>query len=441
VKGTILIIDDDPDILGALSVLLEDEFARVQTESNTNRISALVSSGNFDAILLDMNFSAGINSGNEGLFWLSKIREANPRASVILMTAYGNISLAVEGIKRGAKDFILKPWDNEKLIATLRATLTQAKPSEQRVDRSTSVFIKGQSRVMEKLYEQIKKVAATDASVLLLGENGTGKEVAARELHRLSARANEIFLSVDMSTLTPALFESEMFGHKKGAFTDARTDRQGRFESAQRGTLFLDEIGNLPLPQQMKLLAVLQNREVTPLGSNESIPVDVRLISATNTPLPLLSQQGLFRQDLLFRINTVTLTIPPLRDRENDVLLLASHFLDRYRKQYKRGNVEFNDEAKQSLLSYSWPGNVRELQHTIEKAVILSEGEWITSVDLNLSISAKPVLPTSLKTLEDLEKDALERALVNHGGNIVQAAKTLGITRQTLYNKMKKYGL
>jgi DNA-binding NtrC family response regulator len=441
VKGSILIIDDDPDILGALSVLLEDEFARVQTESNTNRIPALVSSGNFDAILLDMNFSAGINSGNEGLFWLSKIREANPHASVILMTAYGNISLAVEGIKRGAKDFILKPWDNEKLIATLRATLTQSKPSEQKLDRNTSVFIKGQSRVMEMLHEQMKKVAATDASVLLLGENGTGKEVVARELHRLSARAGEIFLSVDMSTLTPTLFESEMFGHKKGAFTDARADRQGRFESAQCGTLFLDEIGNLPLPQQMKLLTVLQNREVTPLGSNESLPVDVRLISATNAPLPLLSQQGLFRQDLLFRINTVTLTIPPLRERENDTLILASHFLDRYRTQYKRGKVEFNDGAKQSLLSYSWPGNVRELQHTIEKAVILSEGEWITSGDLNLSISAKPVSTTSLKTLEEMEKDALELALVNHGGNIVQAAKTLGITRQTLYNKMKKYGL
>jgi DNA-binding NtrC family response regulator len=441
VKGSILIIDDDRDILGALSVLLEDEFARVQTESNTNRIPALVSSGNFDAILLDMNFSAGINSGNEGLFWLSKIREANPHASVILMTAYGNISLAVEGIKRGAKDFILKPWDNEKLIATLRATLTQAKPSAQKADRNISVFVRGQSRVVEMLHEQMKKVAATDASVLLLGENGTGKEVVARELHRLSARAHEIFLSVDMSTLTPALFESEMFGHKKGAFTDAHIDRQGRFESAQRGTLFLDEIGNLPLAQQMKLLTVLQSREVTPLGANESIPLNVRLISATNSPLTLLSQQGLFRQDLLFRINTVTLTIPPLRDRENDVLLLASHFLDRYRTQYKRENVEFKDEAKQSMLSYSWPGNVRELQHTIEKAVILSEGEWITRDDLNLSISAKPALTTSLKRLEDMEKDALELALVSHGGNIVQAAKTLGITRQTLYNKMKKYGL
>jgi DNA-binding NtrC family response regulator len=439
-KGNILIIDDDPDILGALRVLLEDEFTHVQTESNTNRIASLAA-GPYDVILLDMNFSAGINSGNEGLFWLSKIREANAEAAVIMMTAYGNIALAVEAIKRGAKDFVLKPWDNEKLIATLKAAMLQTRPVRERAISRPTVFIEGKSNVMLALQEKLRKVAPTDASVLLLGENGTGKEIVARELHRLSSRSNEVFSSVDLSTLSPSLFESEMFGHKKGSFTDARTDRDGRFAAAHDGTLFLDEIANLPLQQQLKLLTVLQNREVTPVGANKPVAIDIRLITATNTPLQSLTDQGLFRQDLLYRINTITLTVPPLREREGDIIALADHFLNSYSEQYNKEALEIAADAKHAMLTYPWPGNVRELQHTIEKAVILCSNERITKDDLTLSISSRAALTESPKTLEDIEKEAMQKTLVDHGGNIVQAARTLGITRQTLYNKMKKYGL
>jgi two-component system response regulator HydG len=461
-KQSVLIIDDDLDVLNALAVLLEDEFDSILTESNSIRIPALVA-GYYDIILLDMNFSAGVNSGNEGLFWLSKILEARPAASVIMMTAYGNIAIAVEAIKRGAKDFVLKPWDNEKLITTLRATIAMGKTSGKKqpaLEEKERVHLIGKSKPMMVLQEQIAKVAGTDASVLILGENGTGKEIVARELHRLSKRGNEVFISVDLSTITPNLFESELFGHKKGSFTDAHTDRQGRFEMAHGGTLFLDEIGNLPVEQQAKLLTALQNMEVTPVGSNIPVPVNVRLLSATNAPLPQWAMQGRFRQDLLFRINTISLTLPALRDRGDDILLLATYFLEIYKTKYTRDELALTDDAKEALLRYSWPGNVRELQHTMEKAVILGEGAIITNKELNLlydvKSSYKNMPETSeadlwvgsflnkynvVKTLDDLEKDALLRALNSYNGNVVQAAKALGITRQTLYNKMKKYGI
>jgi DNA-binding NtrC family response regulator len=433
-----LIIDDDRDVLDALAILLEDDFI-VSRESTANRIQSLPLQ-DFDVVLLDMNFSAGLNTGNEGLFWLTKILEIDKTASVIMMTAYGNITLAVEAIKRGAKDFVLKPWENDKLLATIRTCLRKERSLKAKPEVTENSFVNGVSPSMLLLQEQIRKVAATEASVLLLGENGTGKELIAREIHRLSTRASAIFLSVDLSTLSSGVFESELFGHKRGAYTDAKTDRTGRFEAANGGTLFLDEIGNIPVDQQVKLLTVLQNRQVTPVGSNESVSVNVRLISATNAPLLKMAEQGLFRQDLLYRLNTVTLEIPPLRARQLDILSLAEYFLTMFSGQYKKENLVLTDEARQMLLDYHWPGNVRELKHTMEKAVILGAGIAITPKDLNLVLSSKTSSVTD-KTLEGLERQAMVDALSRHGGNIVHAAKALGITRQTFYNKMKKYGL
>jgi two-component system response regulator HydG len=433
-----LIIDDDPDVLDAIAILLEDDFI-VSRENSANRIQSLALQ-DFDIILLDMNFSAGLNTGNEGLYWLSKILEIDKCASVIMMTAYGNIALAVEAIKRGAKDFILKPWENDKLLATIRTCLRKDRASRTTTEAQGMSYVEGVSPPMLLLQEQMRKVAATEASVLLLGENGTGKEVVAKEIHRLSNRASSVFLSVDLSTLSSGVFESELFGHKKGAYTDAKTDRIGRFESANGGTLFLDEIGNIAIDQQVKLLTVLQSRQLTPVGSNERVTINVRIISATNAPLLKMTEQGLFRQDLLYRLNTVTLEIPPLRVRQDDIISLANHFLKMFGQQYKKENPVLTEDAQQMLLKYNWPGNVRELKHTIEKAVILGETNTISSKDLNLVLSSKPN-STDDKTLEGLERQAIVDALSRHGGNIVHAAKALGITRQTFYNKMKKYGL
>jgi DNA-binding NtrC family response regulator len=433
-----LIIDDDRDVLDAIAILLEDDFI-VSRENSANRIQSLPLQ-DFDIILLDMNFSAGLNTGNEGLYWLTRILEIDKHASVIMMTAYGNISLAVEAIKRGAKDFVLKPWENDKLLATIRTCLRKERASKTTTEVRQVSFIEGASPPMVLLQEQIRKVAATDASVLLLGENGTGKELVAKEIHRLSNRASSIFLSADLSTLSSGVFESELFGHRKGAYTDAKTDRIGRFEAANGGTLFLDEIGNIVIDQQVKLLTVLQNRQVTPVGSNESVAINVRLISATNAPLAEMTEQGLFRQDLLYRLNTVTLEIPPLRVRQPDIISLANHFLSMFGNQYKKENLTLTEEARQMLIEYNWPGNVRELKHTIEKAVILGESNTISPKDLNLVLSSKATAVNN-KTLEGLERQAMVDALSRHGGNIVHAAKALGITRQTFYNKMKKYGL
>jgi DNA-binding NtrC family response regulator len=434
--GSILIIEDDADVVDALVVLLEDEFSRIDSQTNPNRLHS-ISFSNYDIILLDMNFSAGINSGNEGLYWLNAILTKDPRASVIMMTAYGNINLAVEAIKRGAKDFVLKPWDNDKLLATIRANVKRKKT--ELLEASEGIFVEGKTKGMISLQEQITKVAATDASVLILGENGTGKELVARRIHELSRRSSGPFVTVDLSTITETIFESELFGYKKGAFTDAKADKKGRLETANGGTLFLDEIGNLPLSQQAKLLTALQTRKVTPVGSATSVDLDIRLLSATNALLHERVKEGTFRQDLLYRINTITLTVPPLRERGDDVIVLAEHFLKLYSSKYKKSGV-LDATAISALRMHSWPGNVRELQHTIEKALILSSADLITQADLNLSISGMAVQPGG-KTLDDIEKRALQHALSEHGGNIVQAAKSLGITRQTLYNKMKKYGI
>lgn len=438
---SILIIDDDRDVLDALAVLVEDDFAKVVKESSPNRIESILLE-NFDVVLLDMNFSAGINTGNEGLFWLSRIKQLSPSTEIVVMTAYGNIALAVEAIKRGAKDFVLKPWDNEKLLTTLKSANIEKKQRKVSAGNvANSEYVEGVSSVMKSVQEQIKRVAATDASVLFLGENGTGKEVFARMIHRFSKRSGQPFTLVDLSTIPPSLFESELFGHKKGSFTDAKTDRQGKLAAANHGTLFLDEIGNLPLTQQVKLLTVLQSRTVTPVGSTESFPVDVRIVSATNANLADRVGSGEFRQDLLYRINTITITIPPLRERTEDIALLANHFLNEFRSNYNRPTLEMSESALSALKDYDWPGNVRELRHTIEKAVILADKDFIDADNLALSISGRPRTGAGLKTLEDIEKDAMINALNTHGGNIVHAARALGITRQTLYNKMKKYGI
>lgn len=438
---SILIIDDDRDVLDALAVLVEDDFAKVVKEGGPNRIGSIMSE-NFDVVLLDMNFSAGINTGNEGLFWLSRIKQLSPSTEVVVMTAYGNIALAVEAIKRGAKDFVLKPWDNEKLLATLKSAIIEKRQRKAPAGNVVNVeYVEGISSVMKSLHEQIKRVAATDASVLLLGENGTGKEVFARMIHHFSKRSGQPFTLVDLSTIPPSLFESELFGHKKGSFTDAKTDRQGKLFAANHGTLFLDEIGNLPLTQQVKLLTVLQSRTVTPVGSTESFPVDVRIVSATNANLAERVGSGEFRQDLLYRINTITITIPPLRERTEDIAVLANHFLNEFRSNYDRPTLEMSESALSALKDYDWPGNVRELRHTIEKAVILADKDLIDADNLVLSMSGRPRTGAGLKTLEDIEKDAMINALNTHGGNIVHAARALGITRQTLYNKMKKYGI
>jgi two-component system, NtrC family, response regulator HydG len=437
---SILIIDDDRDVLDALGVLLEDDFSRIVKESNVNRIPSLLGEA-FDLVLLDMNFSAGINSGNEGLFWLSKIKQLNPAAEVIMMTAYGNIALAVEAIKRGAKDFVLKPWDNGKLLATIKSVLgSDERKKADRVAPASGLFIEGKSPVMRTIQDQLLKVAATDASVLLLGESGTGKEVFARRIHEMSNRKDHLFNTVDLSAIPTSLFESELFGHKKGAFTDAKTDREGKLLAANHGTLFLDEIGNLPVAQQVKLLTVLQNRSVTPLGDTHSRKVDVRLISATNENLAENVLAGKFRQDLLYRINTISITIPPLRDRQEDIKIFAEAFLHVYKQRYNKHSMRFSPSALASMSDYNWPGNIRELKHTIEKTVILADTDLIDAKDLDLSISGK-LASGSVKRLDEIEKEAMINALSTHGGNIVHAAKALGITRQTLYNKMKKYGI
>ena len=437
----ILIIDDDRDVLDALAVLVEDDFTKVVKESNPNRMEAIITD-NFDVVLLDMNFSAGVNTGNEGLFWLSRIKQLSPSTEIVVMTAYGNITLAVEAIKRGARDFVLKPWDNEKLLATLKSAIIEKKQRKTPVNSVViSAYVEGVSAIMKSLQDQIKRVAATDASVLLLGENGTGKEVFARMIHRLSKRASQSFTSVDLSTIPATLFESELFGHKKGSFTDAKTDRQGKLVSANHGTLFLDEIGNLPLAQQVKLLTVLQSRAVTPVGSTDSVPVDVRIVSATNANLVQSVASGEFRQDLLYRINTITITVPPLRERTEDIPLLANHFLNEFRQNYDKPSLKMSASALSALKEYAWPGNVRELRHTIEKAVILSDTDLIDADNLSLSMSGRPRSGSGMKTLEDIEKDAMINALNTYGGNIVHAARALGITRQTLYNKMRKYGI
>jgi DNA-binding NtrC family response regulator len=400
-----------------------------------------------------MNFTRGQNTGNEGLYWLDRILKTDNDAIVILITAYGDVELAVRAIQEGATDFILKPFDNDKLLATINAAIKlkqskkqvkKLKQTQQQITEDAEkkhLLIKGTSSVMEKVYLTIKKVAKTDANILITGENGTGKEVVARELHRLSSRSSEAFIHVDLGAISNTLFESELFGHKKGAFTDAKDDRIGRFEIASGGTLFLDEIGNIPLPLQAKLLTTIQNKQVIPIGSNTPVEFNSRLICATNKAIEDMIQKNLFREDLFYRINTIVIEVPPLRDRKEDKLLLADHFLSFFSKKYDKPNLKFNKNTYDQLMKYNWPGNVRELQHTIEKAVIMCESNIITSSDLVLKNKELSTDHKEPLKLDEIEKKAIQKALNNNDGVLTFAAKELGIARQTMYNKMKKYGL
>lgn len=452
-KGKLLIVDDSKSILSALEMLLQDDFDEVKTIATPNQIASLIESGSYDLVLLDMNFSAGVNTGNEGLYWLSRIQELRPDMEVVLFTAYGDVELAVKALKNGAADFILKPWDNEKLRATLRNVyhLQQSKKEIKKLKQRESAlkseinrekhFIIAQSPQMLQVLSLVRKVAKTDANVLITGDNGTGKELIARELHRFSKRADEIMVSVDMGAISETLFESELFGHKKGSFTDAREDRTGKIENASSGTLFLDEIGNMPLQLQPKLLSVLQNRMVTPIGSNKPVSIDARLICATNRNLNEMVADGSFREDLLYRINTIHIEIPPLREREEDILAIADYFLKIYCNKYRKSCYSISGPARSKLTGYQWPGNVRELQHTIEKAVILSDKNELTPDDFFFN----PVVHDSVEmfegTIEEMERRMIIQVLQKNGMNLSATAGQLGITRQTLYNKMKKYNL
>lgn len=454
-NGKILVIDDDVDVLHAARLFLKQHFGLVHIEKRPDPIPTLLQNENYDVILLDMNFARDVTSGKEGFYWLEKILAIDPSVIVILITAYGDVEMAVQAIKSGATEFILKPWQNEKLLATISAAmnLRQSRTeldhlrNRQRqlsadLDQPFQDFI-GISPAIQKVYATVQKVAKTDANVLILGENGTGKELVARELHRQSLRAQEVFISVDMGALTETLFESELFGHVKGAFTDAREDRAGRFEIASGGTLFLDEIGNLPLHLQAKLLTVLQNREITRIGSNKSIPVDIRLICATNRPIHDLVVRNEFRQDLLYRINTVEINLPPLRERHQDISLLVDHFLGIYCKKYHVSLKRTNAATLNKLEKYHWPGNVRELQHVIERAIIMSDATVLGPSDIFLPERDKKEQGIVFENfnLDDAEKTLIRKAIDKHTGNISRAAKELGLTRTSLYRRMVKYGL
>jgi len=453
--GKILIVDDDPDVLTAARLLLKQHSALVHTERDPALLPGLLRNETYDIILLDMNFTRDVSSGKEGFFWLDRILEIDPASVVVLITAYGDVEMAVRAIKAGASDFILKPWQNERLLATLMSAMAirrsrlevQNLRSRQEVlssdlDHGFQEFV-GSSRSMQAVFGTIQKVARTDANVLILGENGTGKELVARELHRQSSRAREVFFSVDMGALSETLAESELFGHVKGAFTDAREDRAGRFEIASGGTLFLDEVGNLPVSLQSKLLAVLQNREVTRVGSNKPRPIDIRLISATNVPLNILVEQKSFRQDLLYRLNTVEISLPPLRDRVEDIPLLVSHFLSIYSRKYKKSLTGVAPATMKKLEKYRWPGNVRELQHAVERAVIMSDARSLQPSDFFFSVQASGADSVTLErfNLEEVEKTVIRKALAKHQGNVSQAAHELGLTRAALYRRLEKHAL
>jgi DNA-binding NtrC family response regulator len=452
----ILIVDDDQDVLLAAKLFLRQHFRIVHTELDPSNIPDLIKNESYDVVLLDMNFTREATSGKEGFHWLNTILELDPAAVVIFITGYGDIELAVQGIKEGATNFLLKPWDNKKLLATITANLkVRASKKELEelkekqktlitsIDQSYGTLI-GESDAMQQVLKTAYKVAVTDANILILGENGTGKELLARAIHRASSRKDEVFISVDLGAISESLFESELFGFKKGAFTDAKEDRAGRFEAASKGTIFLDEIGNLSLSLQSKLLSVLQNRTITRLGSNKEIPIDVRLVCATNMPLYHMVNENKFRQDLLYRINTVEITIPPLRERVEDIPLLLDSFLRKYCKKYKMGMKRVNPATIKRLEKHHWPGNIRELQHAVERAVIMSESNILEPSDFFLSQmeEEKPgELHTSNLNLEATEKILIRKVIDKHGGNISKAAKELGLTRASLYRRIEKYGL
>jgi DNA-binding NtrC family response regulator len=448
-NSSILIVDDNKSILSALDILLSPVFETVTLLSGTNQILSELRRKEYNLVILDMNFKAGVNTGNEGLFWLGKIKETYPEVSVVMITAYGDIDLAVKALKAGASDFVLKPWDNDKLLATLKLAieLTNSKIEvKQLKDRESQLkkefnrdqkYIIGSSPALMNVLNLVRKVARTDANVLITGENGTGKELIAQEIHRLSPRAAEVMVTVDMGSLSESLFESELFGHVKGAFTDARESRPGKFETANKGTLFLDEIGNISIHLQSKLLTAIESRQITRIGSNVITDVDIRLICATNRDLSGMVSSGLFREDLLYRINTIHVEVPPLRERGNDILVLAEFFLKKFANRYNKKEIRINRQAGEKLMKYSWPGNIRELQHTIEKAVILSESNVLKPEDLFIRNSTTSANHT-FSTLEEMERQMMELALDQNNGNLTAAAAQLGITRQTLYNRLKR---
>ncbi|HVO74210.1 MAG TPA: sigma-54 dependent transcriptional regulator [Ignavibacteriaceae bacterium] len=459
----ILIIDDNEDVLTAARLLLKPYVGMIVTERNPKMIPQLLLNDNYDLIFLDMNFTHDMTSGQEGFYWLNEILKIDPSAVVILITAYGDIETAVKAVKEGATDFVLKPWQNEKFLATLSSALKlrdsrlelndlklRHKQLSENINQNFDELI-GKSPAIQKLFNTINKVAGTEASILILGENGTGKELVARALHKKSARCEEVFINVDMGAISKTLFESELFGHVKGAFTDAKEDRAGRFEIASGGTLFLDEIGNLPLELQAKLLTAIQNREVARVGSNKHIPIDIRLICATNMPIYKMVEEKEFRQDLLYRINTVEIQIPPLRERKEDIPLLAEHFFHSYKNKYKKPQLRISSQALKKLENYQWPGNVRELQHTIERAVILSEGDILEPSDFFIGEREGAMkggrngkesgMQLDNFNLDDIEKTIIQKVISKNEGNITKAAKELGLTRTSLYRRMEKYGL
>lgn len=452
-KGKILIVDDNKSVLTALEILLSPEYEYVRCISNPNLILSELRSTEYSLVLLDMNFQAGVNTGNEGIYWLERIREVSPDISVVLITAYGDIDLAVKVLKIGANDFVLKPWDNAKMLATVRSAI-QLNLSRKEVKQlknktkglkselnNTQRFIIGTSPQLMKVMNLVRKVAKTNTNILITGENGTGKELIAREIHRLSNRSDEVLVSIDMGAISETLFESELFGHVKGAFTDARESRPGKFETADHGTLFMDEIGNLSFHLQAKLLAAIQNREITRVGSNQPVPVDIRLLCATNRDLPKMVGDGLFREDLLYRINTIQIEVPPLRERGEDILILADFFLQKFSAKYGKPNLKINKQGQEKLMKYHWPGNIRELQHSVEKAVILSESSILKAEDFFMHPVSSQFAEDANLTIDEMEKRMIVYAMEKNSKNLSAAADQLGITRQTLYNKIKKFGL
>ncbi|MEX0719700.1 MAG: sigma-54 dependent transcriptional regulator [Balneolaceae bacterium] len=451
----ILVVDDDSDVLQAARLYLKQHLEKVDVESNPKLIPALLKEFDYDAILLDMNFNEDVSSGEEGFYWLDKILEIDPSVAVVLITAYGDVDKAVKAVKKGASDFVLKPWHNEKLLATVTAALNlshskrkyqtlQSRHNTLKADAEQPYQnIIGQSRVMEHVFQTIEKVAKTDANVLITGENGTGKELVARALHRRSSRSEEEFITVDMGALPESLFESELFGHEKGAFTDAKESRAGRFEIASGGTLFLDEIGNLPIQLQPKLLSAIQTHKITRIGANKPIEVDIRLISATNISLVEMVEKQNFRQDLLYRINTIEIKLPPLRERRGDIPLLAEHFLKQYRLKYRKEIVGITDQAVAHLQEYGWPGNIRELEHAVERAVIMTDEKQLQKGDFLLTSfpGKEESIPTAGLNLEEVEKTVIRKAMGKYNGNISHAAEELGLTRASLYRRLEKYGL
>jgi len=452
-KGTVLIVDDDKGMVKILSDTLRREYEQVLAVGTPERISQILRSQEVDVVIMETNYRSTVRNGNEGLYWLKEILAFDSTISVVILTTSGDTDLAVRAIKEGAMDFILKPWDRNRLLTTvstamqlrqsrLEASSLKADNSQLKkvINNGREKIIQGASPTMINVMNIVRKVAATEANVLITGENGTGKELIAREIHRLSARAAELMVSVDMGSIAESLLESELFGHVRGAFTDAREERKGKFETAHNGTLFLDEIGNLSLNAQAKLLNVLQNRHIVRVGSNRAVPVNIRLICATNCDILNMVREGTFREDLLYRINTITIEVPPLRDRVDDIPVLARHFLRTFSERYNRGGLKISLQALEKLSNHDWPGNVRELQHAIEKAVIMCDGDTLRPSDFSFSSAAGRALRTEM-TLEEMEKRMIAESLKKHGNNISIVADRLGITRQTLYNKIAKYSL